>query len=86
MVSISFIWAQQHTVSFVTFKPHTHNRGPTQHHQKCQDILRNMLTKLHAEAALMVAKPQEKAAQVVAVENVAEHHKHSMNQDKKTMA
>ena len=45
-----------------------------------------MLTKLHAEAALMVAKPQEKAAQVVAVENVAKHHKHSTNQDKKTMA
>ena len=68
----------------MTFKPHT--RSPTQHHQKCQDIHRNVLAKLHAEAALAVAKLAEKAAQVVAMEITAKHHKHSVNQDKKTMA
>ena len=68
----------------MTFEPHT--RSPTQHRQKRQDIHRNVLTQLHAEVALVVAKLAEKAAQVVAVEITAKHHKHSANQDKKTMA
>ena len=62
VVSISFTWAQQHMVSFVTFKPHTHTCSPTQHRQKCQDIHRNVLAKLHAEAALAVAKPARKGS------------------------
>ena len=86
VASISFTWAQQHTVSFMTFEPHTHTHSPTQHHQKCRDIHQNVQTKLHAEAALVVAKPVEKAEQAVVMEIVAKHHKHSVNRDKKTMA
>ena len=50
-----------------------------------QDRHRNVLERLHAEAALAVAKPAEKAVQVVAVEVIAVHHKHSANQGKRTM-
>ena len=42
--------------------------------------------KLHAEVALVVAKPAEKVGQAMVVETVAKHHKHSASQDKKTMA
>ena len=59
--------------------------SPTQHHQKCQDRHRNVLARLHAGATLAVTKPVGKVVQVVAMEIMAKHHKHSANQDKRTM-
>ena len=41
--------------------------------------------KVTCRAALAFTKPAEKVVQVVAVEILAKHHKHSANQDKRTM-